>query len=521
MNVADLISSAAARYAERVAFVDGNHQVTYAEFDGRINALAHGMLRHGLVKGDRVALVFSNSLLGIEANWAGYKSGIVPVSINHRQPDDEVVRQLTHSASVVVFCADEYYDRLRALVGAMPTAPVIVTPSGVGRSLAWEWLAGGSPATPPQVGIVPEDELHQSYGSGTTGVPKCFVETHRRVAYLARLFFYEFDAPVLASDVMVHVAPVNHASGVYVLPHFMRGAINCLLEQPKLDLFAETVRRVGGTRTLMVPTMLRRLVSSSAAEDMNLPTLRHVVYTSAPMDEYLLRECTGRFGQIFEQVYGFAEYGVVSILPIADHPSDPKGPWPRYASSTGRPIAGTKLSLRDPGGVPVAPGEPGEVCVKGPGLFSGYWLDPERTAGAMTADGYYRSGDVGVLDEDGRLYLRDRVNNMIITGGYNVYPASLEAVLNAAPEVAESAVFGAPDDEWGERVVAAVVLRPMYRGLDQVASSLREYCRRHLAAHEVPKQFLFLEDLPRNHAGKILHRELREPFWKGRERAIH
>lgn len=521
MNVAELITTAAVRYGPRVAFIDGKQRVTFSEFDSLVNALAHGMLRHGLAKGDRVALVFSNSLRGIEANWAGYKSGIVPVSINSRQPDSEIARQLTHSASAVVFCADEYYDRLCRVLVAMPSAPEIVTPSGVGRSLAWDRLTGGCPATPPQVEISADDELHQSYGSGTTGLPKCFVETHRRTAYLARLFFYEFDAPVLASDVMVHVAPVNHASGVYVLPHFMRGAINCLQEQPRLELFVETVRRVGGTRTLMVPTMLRRLLAEELATRALLPTLRHVVYTSAPMDEALLRECIGRFGCIFEQVYGFAEYGVVTVLPIGDHPDSGHGPWPRHAGSAGRPIAGTRIAMRDSNGLPVAPGEAGEICVKGPGLFPGYWRDPERTAQAMTDDGYYRSGDVGAMDEDGRLYLLDRVNNMIITGGYNVYPASLEAILNAAPEVIESAVFGAPDEDWGERVVAAVVLRDPASDRDRTAVLLRDYCRRHLAAHEVPKQFVFVDDLPKSHAGKILHRELREPFWKGRARAIH
>jgi acyl-CoA synthetase (AMP-forming)/AMP-acid ligase II len=314
------------------------------------------------------------------------------------------------------------------------------------------------------------------------------VETHGRWINIALGSMHEFEIGIEPDDVVLHIAPVTHASGTLVLPHVIRGAANCLLPKPDIEAFFETVQRERVTRTLLVPTLINAIVSHPRIDDVDLSSLRHIVYGSSPIAPDLLRRATERFGPIFEQYYGLAEYAPATILRASDH---------HKTGSAGRVVLDTELKI----------GEAGEVLLRGPGAFSGYWRDPERTAQVITEDGWVHTGDVGYLDDDGFLYLIDRTSNMIITGGFNVFPASIENALTDHPAVHECAVIGVPDERWGEAVTAVVVAtgQPQER-------ELIDFLRGKVATYEVPKAVRFVDDLPKSANGKVLHRELRARF---------
>jgi acyl-CoA synthetase (AMP-forming)/AMP-acid ligase II len=512
MNVVDAINRSSDRHGDRLAFISGDEQVSFAGFEGRMNRLAHGLAAEGLAKGDRVGLIFGNTMAAIQSLWACFKIGVVPVVINPRHPVGEVTRQLQHSGARSVIVDDGFLDRV------VDADVSIVTPRGSEGTQRLGDLMQRQPSSPPMVDIRADDELYQFYGSGTTGEPKCIVECHRRWMYVSSLYFYEFDVPIDMDDRAAHLAPVIHASGTMVLPHYMRGAANCLIETPSIEAFIETVERHGITRALLVPTLLARLVDSEQARNADLRSLRHVIYTASPMSEPLLRRCLDLLGPIFEQIYGFAEYGPITVLPRADHPPSAEAPWGEAAGTVGRPIRGTEVSLRDAEGQPVPPGRSGEIWARGPGVFPGYWRDPERTARTISRDGFVRGGDIAAFDTAGRLRLLGRTNDMIITGGYNVYPASIEAAVAEVPGISEHAVFGVPDPDWGERVVVAVVPERDDPALEE---RVIEHCRKTLPSYEVPKELIQYRELPRNPNGKVLYRELRAPFWQGQPKDIH
>ncbi len=514
-SIPALIGRAAAWYGEREAVVDEKTRLTFRQVDRRSNRLAHALLAASPEQGARVALLMPNRAEFVEADFAIAKAGKVKLPINPRLAAAERLHLLRDSgADTLIFdlqFADFVSEARRELEGVRSF--VALGGRGAGAEEYEELLARASDAAP---GIHPPDDAASFllYTSGTTGRPKGATSTQRgRRAATLTMLAEEIEAD--PGDAMVHVGSVAHGSGSKILAYFLRGARNILVPKWDPQAFLALVARERATGSFMVPTMLGALLEAARHESTDTSSLRAISYGGAPIAPSRLEQIVERFGSVFVQVYGSCEAPhPLTVLTRAEH-RPPPGQQARLAS-IGRETAQTELRLVDDAGRDVPPGETGEMWVRGAHVMSGYWNNPAATAEAFR-DGWYRTGDVARRDEDGYCYIVDRVRDMIISGGLNVYPAEVEACLQRHPAVLEAAVIGVPDDEWGESVKAIVVLRP---GAAAGEAALIEHCRAHLAGYKKPRSVDFVQELPKGSTGKILKRDLREPWWEGRKRRV-
>jgi len=509
-TMVDEIRRGAELYDQRIAFSSEARDLTFADVETRTNQFAHLLLDEGLRAGDRAALIYENTLESIVVQWGCMKAGVVPVTINPKHPPSEIARQMNFSRSRNVFVGPETVPAVEALTAASPDARwwshgrhdgfVDVEPMIATRSV-----------DAPKVGRSLDAEMYQFFGSGTTGMPKCLVETDRRWIDIADQLMVAFDIPFERTDVMVHIAPVIHAGGTMVLPHYRVGARNLLLPAPSVERIGAALNGEVNARLLLVPTLLRRLVDGLSPDVCDLRP-RHIIVTSSPLNLGLLDEAIARVGPVIEQVYGFTEAGPVTILGSREHLD------PLLRASVGRAIRGTEISVRDPSSRRVvAVGEPGEIWARGPGVFGGYWGTAELNAGTMRGDGWVSGGDIGVTDSAGYLWLLGRQHQMIITGGYNVYPATVERALCEHSSISEAAVVGVPDEHWGESLHAVLVARGETPTIDELVAHMRA----RVARFEVPKHWTFVDELPKSANGKVLYDDVKAPYWVGVGRRIH
>ncbi|MAG66950.1 MAG: AMP-dependent synthetase, partial [Pseudomonadales bacterium] len=316
-------------------------------------------------------------------------------------------------------------------------------------------------------------------------------------------------------DRMAHVGPITHASGMQIMPLLKAGVCNYLVEQYDDRGLLETIQSERITRLFMVPAMINRLVNLPGVEDYDLSSLNLIIYGAAPMAPTLVKRAMEVFGPILAQGYGAGETcSLVTILTEADH-LDSTDNYRRLASC-GRCYFETDLRVVNEQFEDIKPGEIGEIVTKGEDIMQGYWNAPELTAEVMR-DGYYLTGDLATVDELGYIFIVDRKKEMIISGGFNVYPTEVEQVLYAMPDIFEAAVVGVPDDQWGEAVKAVVVLKP---GKQLDAEAIIAYCGEHLAGFKKPRSVDFVDELPKNPNGKVVRRLVRDAYWKNADRKI-
>ena len=496
-GISTLVDRASRRFAGRTAVVDGTRTLTFAEVGERSNRFANALLHLEPQLGSRVALVLGNRLEVVEVDFAIAKAGKVKAPLNPRLTDDERLYILRNCGASIVVTEDAQYERLEALRPDLPDLRHIVNVD----SDEYAALLAGAATSSPALDTEPEAASLILHTSGTTGRPKGATLSGRaRVAATAHMLLEEFSAT--PDDGMVHVAPMSHGSGSKVLSYYVRGARNITL--PKFDpaAFVDAVATKGGTSTFVVPTMIRMLLDHIATTGGMPPGLRGMTYGGAPMPTALTGEAIEAFGPILTQVYGSCEAPhPVTVLSRADHLTAT----PAQLSSAGHEVHGVEVRLVAADGTDVPPGEPGELLVRGENVMSGYWNDPAATATVLSADGWYRSGDMARRDAEGYIAIVGRERDMVISGGLNVYPAEVESVLHQHPSISEAAVFGTPHDLWGEAVTAAVVLRP---GAHCTEQELIEHCRRYLADYKKPRSVLVLDTLPRGATGKIAKSQL-------------
>jgi long-chain acyl-CoA synthetase len=299
----------------------------------------------------------------------------------------------------------------------------------------------------------------------------------------------------------------------------MGGAHNVMLRDVDLGAILDAIPRYGITHTVFVPAVLQFLLATPGVETVDFSSLRLITYGASPISEEVLVGSMARFGCGFVQAYGLTETsGGVVLLHPEDH--DPGGPLAHRLRAAGRPVPGVEVQVVGADGAPLPTGEIGEVWIRSPSTMVGYWNKPDATTDAITEDGWFRSGDAGRLDDDGYLYIEDRVKDMIISGGENVYPAEIESVLMGHPSVADAAVIGVPDERWGETVKAVVVPAADAGEPADLEQDILAWCRERLAGYKCPTSVDWAEMLPRNPSGKILKRELREPYWADRDRQV-
>jgi acyl-CoA synthetase (AMP-forming)/AMP-acid ligase II len=514
-NLADVVRTNGRLRPDAPAITYGPEVISWSELDQRSNRAASALEADRIRAGDRVAFVGKNSPAYFEVLFGAAKLSAVTVAVNWRLHPSEM-GFIVKDAGARLLVVDEEFTDAAELVGSAEKV-VVLGPHAIGPASTpyGQWLGEREPVDPGHVAGAAEVAL-QLYTSGTTGLPKGAMLTNANMGFLVSAADEMFG--IDSDSVSLVVLPVFHIGGVgYALICMAQGCHTVLLRDfdPPAVLEALTTHRV--TNALFVPAMLGALCAVPGAADRDYSALRSIIYGASPITEESLKAALTTFGRPFVQVYGMTETtGAITQLAAADH--DPDGPRSHLLRSGGKPFSWVETRIVDPAtGEDRSPGEIGELWTRSPQNMAGYWNNERATAETITADGWLRTGDAGYIDDEGYLFLTDRVKDMIVTGAENVYPIEVENVLASHPAVADVAVIGVPDPRWGETVKAVVVLRP---GAEVEADELIDFSRARIAHFKCPTSVDFIESLPRNPSGKILKRELREPYWRGLHRNI-
>jgi acyl-CoA synthetase (AMP-forming)/AMP-acid ligase II len=500
-----LLGRALSWYGPRVAVVDGVRERTYAQLNDRTRRLAGAILGLTGQSPSRVALLLTNRLEFVEADVALIWAAKTKVAINPWLTDDERRYILDDSGADLLITEKTFLDSALQLLDQVESLRQLVVVDGGAdkRWLDYEDLLASSPRGQVEFG----NETTPSviiYTSGTTGRPKGAVWTSRgRLAATRNMMIDEICAR--SHDGMIHVGPLSHGSGSKIPLFLLRGGRHVLLPRFDTQGVVDAVANQGGTATFMVPTMITRILDDlGPAAKTALAGLRHISYGAAPMPLETIERGLAILGPVFVQVYGSSEAPhPVTVLGREDHLSQD----PEVLSSAGRAVLGVDLSFRDPDtGSEVDRGDAGELWIRGNNVMSGYWRNPQASDAALV-DGWYRTGDVAQQSEDGLVSIVDRLRDLIITGGMNVYPAEVERVLRLHPAVEDVCVVGLSDRDLGEAVTAFVVTGAGHR---VTTNQLVEHSKEHLASYKKPRNVHFVESLPRGSTGKVLKASLRE-----------
>jgi acyl-CoA synthetase (AMP-forming)/AMP-acid ligase II len=513
MDFADIVRDQATAQPDGVALVFEGRKTTYRQLDRAASQVASGLGALDSAPGTRIALLDKNSDSFYEILFGAVKAGQVLAPVNYRLAPPEIVAIINDAAPSALFVGPEYFSIVEQIRPQLRTVRKVIALAG--HHPEWEdyrsWRddQAVNDTLPP---IEPDDVVLQLYTSGTTGRPKGVQLTHANImtAVAAAKEWW----PARPSDVGFQCMPQYHLAGVGV-GYFDLAAGSRSIVTREVDP-GEILRLIPSERvtiTLFVPALLRLLLQTPGCRQTDFSSLRHIVYGASPIPLDLLREALATFRCGFGQVYGMTETHPLSYLRPEDH--DPAGA-PRMRSC-GRRISGMEVEVVDDAGHELPTGQIGEVVCRSRQVMKGYWNRPEETAKTIR-DGWLYTGDAGYFDADGYLYLYDRIKDMIVSGGENVYPAEVENALFGHPAVADVGVIGVPDERWGEAVKAIIVRTP---GTEVSAEELIAYAREHIARYKIPKSIDFVDSLPRNASGKILKRELRAPYWQGRERQVN
>jgi long-chain acyl-CoA synthetase len=514
-TVADVVRVHAAEQPEGVAQVLGDRTVTWAELDERTSRVAQALLAAGVGADDRVAILDKNSLEYFDLVFGCAKINAVLVAVNWRLAPPEAAFIVNHATAKVLVVGDDLVPLLEAFEKDLVGVEKILVIGGHDRHADYETWWQAHEAVDPQVPSQPDDVAFQYYSSGTTGLPKGVMLTN--AACFAGLDGIRDLLGFDDQSVSMAVMPQFHvAGGFWGLVAGYLGRPTILQREVDPAGIVELIPKHKVTHAVFVPALLQFLDMVPGIAEADLSSLRCIVYGASPISEEVLVASIRTFGCDFLQAYGMTETsGGCVFLPPEDH--DPDGPNRHRLRAAGLPWGDTELKIVDAEMQELPVGEVGEILIRSPQNMIGYWNQPDATADTILADGFLRTGDAGYLDEDGYLYIHDRVKDMIISGGENVYPAEVENRLMAHPEVADGAVIGVPDDKWGETPKALIVRTP---GSTLTEADLLAFAREGLAGFKCPTSVEWRDELPRNPSGKLLKNQLREPYWAGKERRV-
>ena len=499
----------------------GDRVLRYDEAAAQSHRFARALIDSGLSVGDRIGVLMGNRPEFALLYYAAAQAGVVPVPLNVRLSPAEWEYILADSGARLIVAANEFAPAIAGMHPRLPQLQTLISLDGApadGAPAPWidfeAWLAAQPPTAPDR--DVPETaDLYQMYTSGTTGHPKGAVLTHRAVT--AHLTQVAQVVRVGRGEQVLVVAPMYHAAGGMTTFNTVAQG-GCALIQSSFDPAAvvQALDQEVVAATLVPAIIQACLLRVPDMRQRQFAALRIIYYGSSPIAPDTLRDAMATFRCDFAQAYGMTEMTAGSTNLSPDDHRRALSDRPELLTSAGRPLMGVQVRIVDEHDVPLPPGEMGQVLMRGPQLMRAYWNRPDETAEALR-DGWLHSGDAGTLDENGYLYILDRVKDMIVSGGENVYPRVIEDALMDHPAVAEVAVIGVPDPQWGETVKALVV---RLDGQAVEAAELIEYCRNRLAGFERPRSVEFLDEFPRTASGKVLKRRLREPYWRGHERRV-
>lgn len=505
----EALASHARNYAHEVALRDGDRVTDYATLDRHATQIANGLAAMGLKKGDRVAYLGKNSDRAVELLMGTVRGGMVFVPVIWRLAPPEVAAIVKDSQAPVLFIEDEFS------AGEFAGRTVSME-----REFdAWRDAQTDDPVT-TEVG--PQDALLQLYTSGTTGLPKGVVLSHHNGTHFkpklrANGIYWMSADP---GDRAVLAMPYGHIGGVGTALGSMLGGQELLIHREfnPAQLIAD-VQQHGVKWLFLVPAAIRLLLAHPDAQNADFSSVRGLTYGASPIPLDLLKEGVERLRCDFAQLYGLTEtFGTVVSLPPDDHKPESLVGREQVMKSAGKALPGIELAILDENLKPLPNGQIGEIAIRGDSVMLGYWNRPEENEKALIGDGWFRTGDAGILDDEGYLYIQDRIKDMIITGAENVYPADVESAVFGHPDISDIAIIGVPDDKWGEAVKAIVVRKP---GSNLTEAELIAYARERVAGFKCPKSVDFVDALPRNPSGKILRRELRAPYWEGKDRQVN
>ncbi len=517
-NLAEVVRAHGKARGNAPAFEFEGRRTSYADFDLHTNRVANALAALGVKPGERIAYLGKNSDIFFELLLGAIKANVVMAPVNWRLAGPEIAFIVEDCKAPVLFVGTEFIEQVRAIRPQLPSVRTFITTESGAPD--WPdfmpWRDAQSDAD-PKVPIREQDIAIQLYTSGTTGKPKGAMLSHLNFLALMRIGGTEKPDWNKWSDrdVSLVAMPVFHIGGsgwgMLGLYHGARGIIAREFDPNKvLDFF----ERFGVTKLFLVPAAMQFIVRQPRAREMDFSKLRYILYGASPIPAALLKECIAVFGCGFVQMYGMTETtGTIVVLQPEDHVEGRD-----CMRSAGRAQPGVELAILDADGKKLPPGEVGEIATRSPSNMVGYWNLPEATAKTLDKDNWLRTGDAGYMDEDGYLYIHDRIKDMIISGGENIYPAEVESAICDHPDVAEVAVVGIPDDQWGEAVKAVVVMKP---GKKASSTDIIAFARERIAAFKSPKSVDFIEALPRNASGKILRRHLRDPYWAGKDRQVN
>ncbi|MDA8707954.1 long-chain-fatty-acid--CoA ligase [Hellea sp.] len=499
---------------EAVAIWFEDQETSYAQLDARSNHIANGLLAAGVKPQDRVAFLGKNMDVFYEILFGANKIRAAMAPMNNRLAAPELQFVLSDSQANVLFVARDYYELVESILPGCPSLKTVIAIDG-GHS-GWTDYAswrGGQDAADPKLPHEGNDDVLQLYTSGTTGLPKGVQLTNANFASFfeqaAALIWahYEVGDPVLDAMPLFHIAGVNIG-----LLSFIQGAKAVILREIHPVHILDLIEQQKICHGFLVPAVILMLTQTPGVRERDFSSYKIMSYGASPIAESLLLEAADIFGCQFTQVYGLTETvgGGTYMLPEAHDPARGK------LRSCGVPYPDTQIKCVDEAGHEVPQGEVGEILIKSGFVMKGYWNRPDATAAAVK-DGWFRSGDAGYFDEDGFLYIHDRVKDMIVTGGENVYPAEVENALFGHPDIADVAVIGVPDEKWGEAVKAIIIPKP---GTTPSEADIITYAKTRIAGYKCPKSVDVAEALPRNASGKVLRRQLREPYWEGVKRRV-
>ncbi|MGW1783683.1 AMP-binding protein [Streptomyces sp. NPDC002143] len=488
---------------------------TWREVHDRASRIGHGLVEAGLTQEERVLFLGRNSPEYVEILCGVSMAGGVLTAVNWRLAPDDMLEVANDSEARIAFVDAEFVPALDEFASRLTTVTTVIVLGGSDPDRGYEsWLAG-QVAKDPGVPVAEQQTVLQVYTSGTTGRPKGAAFSNAAVrGWLDLAGMVGIDA----GSVVLVAMPVFHAIGSSLcLMGLDRGAHLVISRDAKPRGLLSLVRQYGVTTSILVPSVVKTLLDA-AIDEAGAFTLETVAYAGSPISSAVLRSAQERFGCRFVQIYGMSETAAVTVLSPADHQDTEHPEHPERLLSCGRALPGVTLRIVDStSGLEVLEGHVGEVWVKASTTMQGYWHAPQETAEAITPDGFVRSGDGGCL-RDGYLYLTDRVKDMIISGGENIYPAEVEHVLMTHPGIADAAVIAVPSARWGETVKAIIVAEDA--SAPPTADDVITYTKARLARYKCPTSVGIVAELPRNASGKVLKRVLRAPYWRGHDREV-
>lgn len=516
-SLADIVRAQAGAQPAKLAFIFEGEELSYRDLDTRTNQTANGLISLGVSPSDRVGYLGKNSHHYYELLMGVSKARGVTCPINWRLAVPEIAYVLNDAKARILFVGPEFVGTLNDLQNQLEFVETIIVmePTATDLPVYSDWR-NRFPINDPHLPATVGDDAVQLYTSGTTGNPKGAVLSNRALLATHKRANIPDWNTWTNEDVSLVAMPCFHIGGTaWGITGMANGATGVVMREFDATKILDFIEEFGISKLFLVPAAMQFVVNQPKAKNVDFSRLKYMLYGASPIPLDLLRQCMEVFGCGFVQMYGMTETsGTIVALPPEDH--DPNGN--EKMRSAGKPLEGSEVAIFDEAGKPLPPHAVGEIAIRSDMNMTRYWNLPDATQTTLVDGGWLRSGDAGFIDDDGYVYVQDRVKDMIISGGENIYPAEVENAIYGHPDIADVAVIGVPDDTWGEAVKACVVLR---NGATVSAGDVIAFSKERIASYKCPKSIDFIEEMPRNPSGKILRRELRERYWENKERAVN